>query len=148
MNSSQDWQIAGALLRLTTQLVDGIQEGLAKSGFTDVRPVHGFVFVRISQGSTTVAELSEYLGVTKQAASQLVAQLENRGYVTRRPSPEDGRAQLLFLTQKGTACTRAAERIGAQTVKKMHRELPQDEVDRLAKALRAMTTPGPLRPNW
>lgn len=148
MNASRDWQIARTLLRLTTQLVVGIQDGLAAQGFTDVRPAHGFAFLRISQGPTTIAELAEHLGITKQAASQLVAQLDERGYLTRRPNPVDGRAQLLSLTARGQACTQAAQRAGTATVQRWHRDLPADEVRQLAETLAAMVEPGPLRPSW
>ncbi|MEJ7636392.1 hypothetical protein [Aeromicrobium sp.] len=42
------WQTAAGVLRLSGQLVEGIQEGLARRGFLDVRPAQGFAFVRIA----------------------------------------------------------------------------------------------------
>ncbi len=148
VSDSRDWQIATALLRLTTQLVDGIQEGLVEAGFTDVRPAHGFAFVRISQGPTSIAGLAEHLSITKQAASQLVAQLDDRGYITRRLDPNDSRAQLLALTPRGQACVSAAQRAGSSTVHRWCRQLPQEDVTRLAETLAALVEPGPLRPSW
>ncbi len=43
--------VAFALLRASTQLVEAIQTHLAAAGFQDVRPAHGFVFVRVSKGA-------------------------------------------------------------------------------------------------
>ena len=97
--TEESWETAGALLRLASQLVDGVQEGLARRGFTDVRPAHGFAFVRISAGDPRTADVAEHLGVTKQAAAQLVGQLITLGYVTRQPDSSDARAQLLLLTR-------------------------------------------------
>ncbi len=85
--------VAMLVLRAATQVVDGIQRGLAERGFTDVRPVHGFAFVRISAGDATVVDVADHLGVTKQAASQAVEQLVQRGYITGNADPSDGRSR-------------------------------------------------------
>jgi DNA-binding MarR family transcriptional regulator len=39
---------------------------------------------------------------------ELVDDLERRGYVRRRPDPEDRRAKLIVLTPRGLACVQAA----------------------------------------
>jgi DNA-binding MarR family transcriptional regulator len=148
VDDSQEWRLATAVLRLATQLVDGIQAGVAERGYTDVRPAHGFAFVRIAAGPTSIADLAEHLGTTKQAASQLVAPLVARGYVTRHDDPTDGRAQLLSLTARGRDCTAAARQAAVSTVQGWQRDLPADEAARLVAALDAMTEPGPLRPAW
>ena len=75
MDDTDGLGVAMLVLRLATQVVEGIQDGLAERGFVDVRPAHGFAFVRISTGDATVLDVAEHLGVTKQAASQLVEQL-------------------------------------------------------------------------
>ncbi len=78
---------------------------LAEEGFADVRPAHGFVFQYLSvRGGATAVELGEHLGVTKQAAVQLVDELEKRGYVERRPHPGDRRARVVVLAARGWAC--------------------------------------------
>lgn len=95
-----------ALLALTFRLaMDEIHEQLAAEGFTGVRPAHGFTFQFLShrEGATAV-EIGEHLGITKQAAVQLVDELEKRGYVQRRPHPVDRRSRLVSLTPRGWAC--------------------------------------------
>ncbi len=57
-----------------------------------------------------MVDVADYLGVTKQAASQLVEQLVQRGYVVREADPGDARSRILKLTERGWACTRAASR--------------------------------------
>ena len=105
--------VAMLVLGAATQVIDGIQHGLAERGFADVRPAHGFAFVRISAGDASMIDVADYLGVTKQAASQLVEQLVQRGYVIREADPGDARSRILKLTERGWACTRAAEQAAA-----------------------------------
>ncbi|BBC96912.1 hypothetical protein HEP81_06040 [Streptomyces griseofuscus] len=47
--------------------------------------------------------------MAKQAASRLVDEVVRRGYAELRPHPGDARARLIVLTERGRACTRAAE---------------------------------------
>jgi DNA-binding MarR family transcriptional regulator len=51
----------------------------------------------------TTVELAAHLRVTKQSASEIVALLEQEGYVRRRPHPADGRARVVELTDEGVA---------------------------------------------
>src|SRR3954471_14289003 len=95
------------LLSAARALVDGIDAGVRARGFTDLRPAHGFAFARLAGAGATVVQLAEHLDVTKQAASQMVEDLAKKGYVERRPHPDDARARLVVLTDKGWACTRA-----------------------------------------
>ncbi|MGV9746008.1 MarR family winged helix-turn-helix transcriptional regulator [Rhodococcus zopfii] len=136
------------VLRAATQLVDAIQDGVAARGFTDVRPSHGFAFTRISAGDATASDLAEHLGVTKQAAGQLVDQLVERGYVTREADPTDARARLLRLTDRGWACTRAADDAAREAVAQWELRLDPATYAALGTALRTVVTPGGLRPSW
>lgn len=146
--SNESWQTAAAVLRLASQLVEGVQDGLLRRGYADVRPAHGFAFVRISEGDATTADVAQQLGTTKQAASQLVEHLVQRGYVVRRTDPRDARARLLVLTERGRACTEAAEEAAAETVDHWRRQLDPAHYDVFAAALRAIVAPGRLRPTW
>jgi DNA-binding MarR family transcriptional regulator len=95
-----------ALLAMSFRAVmDQIHEQLATEGYDDVRPAHGFAFHFLSHRSgATAVELGEHLGITKQAAVQLVDELEKRGYVERRPHPTDRRSRLISLTPRGWRC--------------------------------------------
>src|ERR1700712_2258708 len=132
---ASDLTVSWELLRAAAQLIAGIQSGVEAKGFGDVRPVHGYAFARISAGDATVADVAENLGVTKQAASQLVDHLVRRGYVERAPHPEDARARLLTLTDKGHECTRAAERAASGVVAGWRREMGLHDFDVLQRAL-------------
>src|SRR5690349_19534305 len=83
------------LLRAATRVVDDIQRGMVERGFPDVRPADGFVFSRIAGGGATTVEVARHLGVSKQAASQMIGDLERKGYVARVEHPSDRRARLV-----------------------------------------------------
>ncbi|MGW0899174.1 MarR family winged helix-turn-helix transcriptional regulator, partial [Streptomyces goshikiensis] len=72
---------------------------VAAAGYEDLRPLHGMTFQVLGRSGATATELAEHLGVTKQAAGQIVDDLERRGYVRREPHPEGGRRKLVVLTR-------------------------------------------------
>ncbi|MFC1399976.1 MULTISPECIES: MarR family winged helix-turn-helix transcriptional regulator [Streptacidiphilus] len=136
------------LLALSGELVAGVQAGGTARGFGDVRPAHGYAFVRLAPDGATIGELAEYLGFTKQAASQLVDELVRKGYVERRPHPTDARARLVVLTERGWACTRAADEAAAETVAPWIEELGPERFHTLVTDLARLAPRGPIRPSW
>ena len=146
--TDSDWAVATATLRVATQLVDGIQEGLARRGFDDVRPAHGYAFVVLSQKPTNQAGVAAALNISKQAAAQLVEHLVAAGYVSRKPDPADGRSHALHLTARGRACTRAAQEAAVEVVAGWRETLTPEPYASFAAAVRSVAAPGGLRPAW
>lgn len=143
---TDSWATATSVLRLASQLIDGIQQGLVERGFDDVRPMHGFAFVRLSESPATTGQLADHLGVTKQATSELVQHLVSRGYVDRTSDPSDRRARLLVLTERGRACTRAAQQAATTTVSGWTAHISPEERADLQRLLLALAGNGRLRP--
>jgi DNA-binding MarR family transcriptional regulator len=136
------------LLGAARTLVDGIDAGVRARGFTDLRPAHGFAFTLLAGGGATVVELAQHLDVTKQAASQMVEELVGKGYVERRPHPVDARARLIVLTDKGRACTRAAEEAAEETLRPWADAIGAQRVAALRADLSRIAKAGRLRPIW
>ncbi|MGH3736400.1 MAG: MarR family winged helix-turn-helix transcriptional regulator [Micromonosporaceae bacterium] len=136
------------VLAVSAGLVEQIHAGVTARGFGDVRPAHGFAFVRLTPHGATVSELAVHLGVTRQAASQLVEELERKGYVRRRPHPDDARARLVVLTDRGVACTRAADAAAADAIQPWVATLGAARVRQLRDDLARLAPPGRLRPTW
>ncbi|WP_107116115.1 MarR family transcriptional regulator, partial [Streptomyces acidiscabies] len=84
MENSDALALSAVLLAAAGELTRRIHEGVVARGFEGVRPVHGFAFARIAGEGASVGELAGHLGVTKQAASQMVEELVRKGYVERR----------------------------------------------------------------
>jgi DNA-binding MarR family transcriptional regulator len=146
MRQDEAQALTAALLASAAALVDGIQAAVAARGYGDVRPTHGFAFARLAPNGATVSELAAHLGMTKQAASQLVEELVTKGYVERRPHPDDARARLVVLSRRGWACTRAADQAAAETVRPWAKVLGERRMRALIADLAKIAPRGPLRP--
>ncbi|MFG2418313.1 MarR family winged helix-turn-helix transcriptional regulator [Streptomyces sp. NPDC048448] len=148
MQNSEAMALSAALLAVAGDLTQRIHEGVVARGFEGLRPAHGFAFTRLAPDGATVTELAAHLGVTKQAASQIVEELVRKGYVERHPHPGDARARLVVLTERGWACTRAAEESAAEAVRPWVELLGEGEVGVLRERLLRIAPYGPIRPAW
>ncbi|GGS69966.1 MarR family transcriptional regulator [Streptomyces violarus] len=148
MQNSEAMALSAALLATAGGLTQRIHEGVVARGFEGVRPAHGFAFARLAPDGATVTDLAVHLGVTKQAASQLVDEMVRKGYAERRAHPGDARARLIVLTARGWACTRAAEEAAAEAVREWGAVLGEGEVRVLREQLSRIAPRGPVRPAW
>ncbi len=147
MKDNDALAVSALVLAAASALVEGIQVGVATRGYSDIRPAHGFAFARLAPAGATVGELARHLGVTKQAASQMVEELARKGYVERRPH-RDARARLIVLTQRGWACTRAAEDAATDTVRSWAAAIGDRRLRALRHDLARFAPAGHLRPAW
>lgn len=148
MQNSEAMALSAALLAVAGELTQRIHDGVEARGFEGLRPAHGFAFTRLAPDGATVTELAAHLGVTKQAASQLVDEIVRKGYAERRPHPGDARARLVVLTEQGWACTRAAEEAAAEAVRPWAELLGEGEVRALWERLVRIAPYGPIKPVW
>jgi DNA-binding MarR family transcriptional regulator len=88
-----------------------IVEGVVGAGYPQ-RPKHSAVFAQISPDGSRLTVLARKANMTPQAMGELVDELVDMGYLVRRPDPDDGRAKLIVLTQRG----RDAVAAGLQTI--------------------------------
>lgn len=72
-------------------------------GHADVTLSDTNLLANLDTEGTTVTALARRAGITRQAASQQVRELERAGYVERRPSESDGRAVVIVQTARGQA---------------------------------------------
>jgi DNA-binding MarR family transcriptional regulator len=113
------------------------REELAASGYSDIRPTHGCVFRFVRDDGMRLTELARLAGMTKQSVGELVDDLVDLGYVERIPDPEDRRAKLICLTDRGIEAQRVAfglladvedrwaERFGATRMKQLRKLLEE-----------------------
>jgi DNA-binding MarR family transcriptional regulator len=85
-----------------------IRSALEEVGCPDV-PRNGiFVIGAIARTGSPLGEIVAALGVSKQAAGQLVDTLVLRGYLDRAPDPDDRRRMTVSLTDRGQMAARAS----------------------------------------
>jgi DNA-binding MarR family transcriptional regulator len=80
---------------------DDFRAELEQTEFADIRPTHGCVFRFVKGGGLRLTVLAEMAGMTKQSVGEIVDDLEARGYVKRIPDPDDKRAKIICLTERG-----------------------------------------------
>jgi DNA-binding MarR family transcriptional regulator len=84
-------------------MVEEFRGELEQGEFDDIRPTHGCVFRYMNQRGLRLTEIAERANMTKQSAGEVVDDLVARGYVERFPDPDDRRAKLVRLTERGEA---------------------------------------------
>lgn len=107
-----------------------IVDGVVGAGYPQ-KPSHSAVFAQIKPEGSRLTDLARGANITPQAMGELVDELEDLGYVERRPDPTDRRAKLIVLTERGRACVAAGmatvdgieDRIKATLGERGHRQL-------------------------
>jgi DNA-binding MarR family transcriptional regulator len=107
-----------------------IVDGVVGAGYPQ-KPSHSAVFAQIKADGSRLTDLARGANMTPQAMGELVDELEQLGYVERRPDPSDRRAKLILLTDRGRACIAAGlatidgieERITTALGERGHRQL-------------------------
>jgi DNA-binding MarR family transcriptional regulator len=143
---SQD--IAPVIGAASRTLIAAMMGKVAGCGFRDMTPAFASLIPLLDGDGERPSVLARRAGITKQAISQLVRELEARGYVEQVADPADTRAKLVRLTRRGVAlratCSEIRVKIhnavlrslGAARVARLHRDLTQ-----LTAVLAQMATP-------
>jgi DNA-binding MarR family transcriptional regulator len=84
------------------QIVDGV----VGAGYPQ-KPSHSAVFAQIRPEGSRLTALARGANMSPQAMGELVDELEELGYVERKPDPTDRRAKLIVLTLRGQQCIAA-----------------------------------------
>jgi DNA-binding MarR family transcriptional regulator len=87
---------------------------LAENGFADLNPRHAAVLAYLDEDGVRATELARLSGRNKQIVGRLVDELEELGYVERRPDPSDRRAKLVVPTERGLEQMRRGDEIVAE----------------------------------
>ncbi|GAA2131954.1 MULTISPECIES: MarR family winged helix-turn-helix transcriptional regulator [Arthrobacter] len=92
----------------------------------------------VGEGESRATHLAERLGVSAPVLSRHIAELEEHGYVVRRPDPEDGRAQLIALSATGAEKLRAIEDHRTATIQDLLQDWSQNDVEETARTLQKL----------
>ncbi|MDH7637220.1 MarR family winged helix-turn-helix transcriptional regulator [Sphingomonas oryzagri] len=117
-----------------------MRRSLAEAGYDDI-PANGLYIIgglALGDGGVPIGQLVRELGVTKQAAGQLVDALVLRGYLDRQADPEDRRKLIVTLTERGRAAASAQaagrDRIDAELLA----QVGQDDISAARRTLGAL----------
>lgn len=119
-------KIAREVSKFTVQIMK--EEGVGTAEFDFIH------LVRHNPGITQT-QVRESLKIDKGAAARRAASLEAKGYLIRKPNPEDGRSQLLYATPKAEQLKNSKAHIEALFYEWLLAELPEEEKKSFSKTL-------------
>ncbi len=82
----------------------------------------------LAEKDLSPGELAEQIGSSKQACSKVIKELEKLELIERRPNPEDGRSQLLSLSEKGWQLLRDGSRITTEVEQCLTEQIGQESM--------------------
>jgi DNA-binding MarR family transcriptional regulator len=112
-------------LALTTEAL----RRLHAAGHPDLRISHGFVVQHLVEGPVRMGDLATRMGVTQQAASKSVTELEALGYLDRTGDPADGRVRRVGLSDRGRAAVATTRAVRADIERELAAALGAERVE-------------------
>jgi DNA-binding MarR family transcriptional regulator len=110
-------------------------EGLHTRGFEDFTVAFAQILSNLDTQGTRIGVLAERSGVTRQAAGQLVAEIERAGYVERSKAKDDARAVVVRFTPRGKKMLEAVFELVDSIEGDFAQSLAKGEFDRLRRSL-------------
>jgi DNA-binding MarR family transcriptional regulator len=134
-----DRQAIGQLLvRLLREFRRDLAAPRSEAGYGDIRDPHMQIFGNVRVGGIRLTELADRAQLSLAATSELVNDLEELGYLTRRPDPADGRAKLIDLTKRGRdAMAEAGNRV-ADVERRWATALGAKEFERMCRTMQRL----------
>lgn len=86
-------------------------------------------------GGVGISEMSDHLGTTDAAVSQLIDRLVNQGFVERNECPADRRKKEVVLTAKGRAVIDSLNEQSDSLVDAILEQIPQEQMPLITDAL-------------
>lgn len=127
------WLLAKASQRWNEQLAAGFRA----AGFPEVRPSFGAVLVPLYEDDgLRMVDLARRSGLSKQAMTTLVRDVEAAGLVRRERDPADRRAFRVSLTPRARVLQPTAERVVQAIDDRLCADFSSAELDALRSALR------------
>jgi DNA-binding MarR family transcriptional regulator len=87
------------------------------------------------QGPSRLTELAATEGVTRPTMTRIIDALEQRGYVTRKPDPDDGRAHLVAATRRGRALIAEGRAVRVKALALRLETLPAEHAARIDQTI-------------
>lgn len=117
------------------------EKRLADSDFGDISLAHSANVLRfLMDGPRRASQFVGACGVSKQAVSQQIAQLERRGYIAATADPGDHRARILALTDQGEAAQRRIRQIFVEVEESWGARLGARDAASLRRILEELTS--------
>jgi DNA-binding MarR family transcriptional regulator len=123
------WAVARRLRHLTRDTVEPWHVTPSQARALGVLARHG---------TLRLSGLADHLRIAARSATEVVDDLQDRGFVERRPDPDDRRATLVVLTPAGTRTARAIGAARRAEAQRFFGVLSDDDRAHLGRILRTL----------
>ncbi len=125
--------------RLEHQTLNRILIDLEAAGFTECSAAEVRLLQALCVAGSRLTGLASHLGISKQATSQLLDNLEKKGLIQRVPDPNDRRAKNIRFTEQGETLMEVTIEATLANERNLADTLGEDSFRALKKALEKVT---------
>lgn len=130
------------LMRAFYWLDEQLRARLAERGWHGITRSQSLVLANVGNGVTRASRIATNLGVSRQAMSQLLGEMEANGLVEITPDPGDRRAQLVAFASTAAGIREDAQQILRALEAEMEQAIGKSRMTSLRAALRALPEGG------
>ena len=125
------------LSRIHSDTADFLARRLADKGLPHFASSHGFILFQLStEDSLPMGDLAKRINRDKSTTTVLVRKLEQEGFVQTKPSPDDARSKLVFLTAKGRKYNEVTEELSAELLTTFYKGFTPEEQEKVCRYLK------------
>lgn len=123
------------LMRTYYWFDESLRARLLQRGWGPVPRSQSLVLANVANGVTRASRIAENLGVSRQAMSQLLAEMAEKELIVMAPDPQDRRAQLVDFAPAGAAIREDAQQILRDLETEMEQAIGAPAMETLRSAL-------------
>jgi DNA-binding MarR family transcriptional regulator len=123
---------------------EALQSGLAARGWSQATRVQSLVLANLAAGVRRATHLARNLGVSRQAMSQMLAEMEERGLITVSADPDDRRARIVSFSSQSAGIRDDAMMILKVVEATLGTRIGERRLDALRDAVSADWGPSPI----
>lgn len=123
------------LMRAYLWFDEQLRARLLERGWGPISRSQSLVLTHIANGASRASRIAEFMGVSRQAISQLLGEMAEAGLVAFHPDPDDRRAQRVGFAPAGARIREDAQQILRELEKELESILGKARTESLRSAL-------------
>jgi DNA-binding MarR family transcriptional regulator len=132
------------LLKCVYWFDDALQDNMSAQGFPRATRAMSFILLNVAHGEYRATKIAKNLGISRQAVSQMLNELRDRGMLRMRVDPSDKRSQIVDFSPRFTEMGSACAEVLAQVERELARRIGMRSFEAMRRALCADWGPPPM----
>lgn len=127
----------GPWFGMTMKMIENRIEDLLNENGIDLTKLHYIILKKVSQNEgINQNDLAFFTNRNKSSLTRVINTLENKSFVTRKPSKEDKRVNRLYITEEGESILQKAKPMFLQFTGMIESGLSKEEVESTIEILK------------